>query len=177
MVDSYIGEIRIFAGTFAPNGWLFCDGSLQPISQYDTLFNLIGTTYGGDGQSTFGLPDLRGRVPVHQGNLAGGSSYQIGQKAGAETVTLSWQQIAAHSHPVYGTSTSPSQSPQNAVFAVVPGGALTFFTYSSVAPNTALNQNSVSAAPLGANQPHPNIQPSIGLNFIISMFGIYPSPS
>ena len=177
MVDSYIGEIRIFAGTFAPDGWLFCDGSLQPISQYDTLFNLIGTTYGGDGQSTFGLPDLRGRVPVHQGNLAGGSGYQIGQKAGVEAVTLSWQQIAGHSHPVYGTSTSLQDSPQNAVFAVVQQGTPNFSTYSTAAPNTALNQASVSAAPANANQPHPNIQPSIGLNFIISMFGIYPSPS
>ena len=89
MSQPYIGEIRIFAGNFAPNGWLFCDGSLLPISEYETLFNLIGTTYGGDGQSTFALPDLRSRTPVHQGtNLSNGISYVMGQKSGVETVTL-----------------------------------------------------------------------------------------
>lgn len=173
MAESYIGEIRIFAGTFAPSGWLYCDGSLQAISDYDTLFNLIGTTYGGDGQSNFALPDLRGRVPIHMGNGAGLSSYPLGASGGVENVTLSTNQIAAHSHPVTATGTSPSTTPQSALFATVTGGTGSFEVYSPSAPNTPLNAASVT--PAGGSQPHSNIQPSIGLAYIISMFGIYPS--
>src|SRR5579859_1593935 len=98
MSDPYVGEIRMFGGNFAPAGWAFCAGQLMPISQNDTLFNLIGTTYGGDGQSTFGIPDLQGRIPLHMGTSTTGTSYQIGQAAGVEQVTLTQQQIPQHNH-------------------------------------------------------------------------------
>src|ERR1700744_1160298 len=112
MAQPYVGEIRIFAGNFAPAGWMFCDGQLLPISENETLFNLIGTTYGGDGQSTLALPDLRGRLPIHQGTGLVLSTYIMGQSAGVESVTLTTQQIPIHNHPTMtntsgGTSTAP----------------------------------------------------------------------
>src|SRR5262249_8021175 len=119
MAQPYVGEIRIFAGNFAPVGWMFCDGQLLPISENETLFNLIGTTYGGDGQSTFALPDLRGRLPLHQGTGSGLSTRQLAENGGTEEVTLSTQQIPSHTHPVPCSSGggTPSSDPSNATFA------------------------------------------------------------
>jgi microcystin-dependent protein len=163
MSDPYIGEIRLFAGNFAPQGWAMCDGSVLPISQYEPLYNLIGTTYGGDGQSTFALPDLRGRLPVHQGN-----GYVMGQQFGVEEVTLTTQQIPSHSHAAAAVGTASSPSPANAIWATAPVSQ-----YSTVAPTTALNAQVISAT--GGSQPHDNLQPYVGLVFIISLFGIFPS--
>lgn len=172
MGTPYIGEIRMFGGNFAPAGWMFCDGSVLPISEYETLFNLIGTTYGGDGQSTFALPDLRGRLPVHQGN-----GYVIGETFGVETVTLTVSQIPSHTHPLLGNSnatagtvTATSTSPIGNVM-----GKTSRPIYSSSASNTAMASQAIS--PVGGNQPHDNMQPSLCINFIISLFGIFPSPT
>src|SRR3954447_26769560 len=123
MAQPYVGEIRIFAGNFAPAGWMFCEGSLLPISEYETLFNLIGTTYGGDGQSTFALPDLRGRLPMHFGN-----GFTLAETGGAEEITLTVSQIPSHSHPYLGTSTPASANPpQNALLATLPGANITAY--------------------------------------------------
>lgn len=169
MGSPYVGEIRMFAGNFAPAGWMFCDGSLLPISQNETLFNLIGTTYGGDGQSTFALPDLRGRVPVHMGTGAGLSTRVIGEMGGVETVTLTTQQIPSHSHVPRAVSGNGNQTtPQNGVWA----GAATS-RYSSNTPNLAMNTSLVGAS--GNSQPHDNLMPYVTISFIISLFGIFPS--
>jgi microcystin-dependent protein len=169
----YVGEIRMFGGNFAPAGWMFCDGSALPISEYDTLFLLIGTTYGGDGQSTFKLPDLRGRVPIHQGtNPSTGSIFIIGEAAGVETVTLTTTQIPQHSHALAATTAIGTQAN--------PGGNLLANSqgpqpYIQEDPDNSLNAQALSAA--GGSQPHDNLQPYLGINFIISLFGVYPSPT
>jgi microcystin-dependent protein len=166
MAQPYVGEIRLFAGNFAPAGWMFCEGQLLPISENETLFNLIGTTYGGDGQSTFALPDLRGRVPVHQGN-----SFSLAQTGGVETVTLTVQQIPSHTHAMSASNDIPTQtSPQNNVT-----GQAAAKLYRAGSPSVSLSPQSVGAA--GGSQPHDNFQPYLCLNFIISLFGIYPSQS
>ena len=173
MSSPFVGEIRPAGFNFNPAGWLFCDGSLVPISQFDTVFNLIGTTYGGDGQSTFALPDLRGRVPVHMGT-GGGGTYTIGQTGGVESVTLTVSQIPAHNHPMVGTSNA---GVSNNVANSVPGNGQP--VYSSSAPTVNLDYVSPGGPamihPAGGNQPHDNMQPYLVLNFIISMFGIFPS--
>jgi microcystin-dependent protein len=169
----YVGEIRMFGGNFAPAGWMFCDGSALPISEYDTLFLLIGTTYGGDGQSTFKLPDLRGRVPIHQGtNPSTGSNFIIGEAAGVETVTLATTQIPQHSHALAATTAIGTQAN--------PGGNLLANSqgpqpYIQEDPDNSLNAQALAAA--GGSQPHDNLQPYLGINFIISLFGVYPSPT
>jgi microcystin-dependent protein len=169
MAQPYVGEIRMFGGNFAPAGWMFCQGQLLPISQYETLFQLIGTTYGGDGQSTFGLPDLRGRLPIHPG-----SGFILGQTGGAEGVTLTANQIPAHTHPALAsTSTASSNDPKGNV-----GGAVTVaavFPYGTDNPLTPLSPNAVK--PIGGSQPHSNLQPYLCISFIISLFGIFPSPT
>jgi len=163
----YVGEIRIFAGNFAPAGWMFCEGQLLPISENETLFNLIGTTYGGDGQSTFALPDLRGRLPLHKS-----SSTILAETGGVEEVTLSVQQIPAHSHPVLASTNAPGGvSPNNAVL----GASDSLTMYRAQAPNTTLNP--VSVSPVGGSQPHTNFQPYLCVNYIISLFGRFPSPT
>ncbi len=167
MAQPYVGEIRMFAGNFPPAGWMFCEGQLLPISEYETLFNLIGTTYGGDGQSTFALPDLRGRVPMHQGN-----GFTLAETGGVETVTLTVSQIPAHSHPYLGTTSTAIDA--NASGNVV-AQALTFFPYLNVTPSVAMAPGSVTS--VGGNQPHDNFQPYLCIDFIISLFGIYPSPT
>ncbi len=173
MSNPYIGEIRLFAGNFAPLGWAFCDGSLLSISDNDTLFNLIGTTYGGDGQSTFALPDLRGRVPVHAGTNAG-STYVLGEAGGSETVTLSAAQVPQHAHALLGSAASASTtSPAGAVPATL--AEVTTLAYGTDAPLTTLAPQTVGVA--GGNQPHDNVQPYLCINYIISLFGIYPSQS
>jgi microcystin-dependent protein len=164
MSNPYVGEIRIFAGNFAPSGWNFCDGSLLSISEFETLFNLIGTTYGGDGVSTFALPDLRSRVPVHQG-----SGFVIGQNGGEETVTLNTTQIPSHSHlPAANSNPGTQSSPSGAVWA-----QSTLNLYSSAAPNVTMAASALGSA--GGSQPHDNMLPYVGLNYIISLFGIFPS--
>lgn len=169
MSDPFIGEVRMFAGNFAPVGWAFCDGSLQAISQNDALFALIGTTYGGDGQTTFALPDLRGRIPLHQGQGSGLSPQVIGQLAGSETVTLTAGQMPAHSHALRGSSTAAA--------VTAPGGAVLAATSAaSYGPGPATQAMAASAIPAqGGSQPHENMAPSLALNYIIALFGIFPS--
>ena len=172
MSQPFVGEIRIFAGNFSPNGWLFCDGSLLPISEYETLFNLIGTTYGGDGQSTFALPDLRSRAPVHQGtNLSNGISYVMGQNSGVETVTLTTSQIPVHTHAPLAASEAagnPANSPANNVWSGWTGGQ-----FSTQAP--AVNLSGAAIGSTGGSQLHDNMVPFLTINFIISLFGVFPS--
>ncbi len=167
MSNPYVGEIRMFGGNFAPAGWHFCDGSLLAISNNETLFNLIGTTYGGDGLSTFALPDLRGRLPVHQG---GGLT--LAQTGGTETVTLTTTTIPAHSHP-YLASTSPggTNDPTGNVLAAAVAGS----AYVQMAPTTPLAATSIGST--GGSQPHDNMQPYLCVSFIISLFGVFPSQS
>jgi len=168
MSEPYIGEIRLFGGTFAPVGWLACDGQLLPISQYDVLFNLIGTTYGGDGQQTFAVPDLRGRIPVH----ADGSGYVAGQAGGVESVTLTTSQMPVHTHQVVGSSaTASGTAPAGNLLATTAG--VTVFAYGTDQPHTTLHPSTV--APSGGNQPHDNMQPYLCVTFIIATEGIYPS--
>jgi microcystin-dependent protein len=168
MAQSYVGEIRAVGFNFQPVGWLFCNGALLSIAEYDVLFNLIGTTYGGDGVTTFGLPDLRGRTPIHQGS-GGGGTYVIGQLSGVENVTLTTSTIPAHKHPIAaqgagGTSTSPA------------GG----FFAGSLAGQYAPVANGTSAmgavtGQQGGSQPHNNLQPFLCVNYIISLYGVYPT--
>lgn len=170
MANPYIGEIRIFGGNFAPLGWMFCEGQLVQISDYDTLFNLIGTTYGGDGQQTFALPDLRGRLPVHQGTGAGLSPAHLGQTGGVESVTLSVNQIPVHTHPFVATLNTGNQSnPSGSVTSQSPN----IKPYIQDVPDANLAANALLVS--GGSQPHENRMPFQCVSFIISMFGIYPS--
>jgi len=164
MSQPYVGEIRMFAGNFPPSGWMFCEGQLLPISENETLFNLIGTTYGGDGQATFALPDLRGRLPIHQGN-----GFVLAETGGAEEITLTVNQIPAHSHPMLasgdlGTANTPAGNILANTAAVK--------MYTASAPNSPMNAQAVT--PTGGSQPHTNFQPYLCIDFIISLFGIFP---
>ena len=167
MSTPYIGEIRMFGFGHTPIGWQACDGSLLPISQYDALFALIGTTYGGDGQSTFALPDLRGRIPIHQGN-----GFILAETGGAEEITLTVNQIPAHSHALLA-STAPGTeaTPGQHLLAAPPGTGL----YVEDPASAALYTMAVTAT--GGSQPHTNFQPYLCVSFIISLFGIFPSPT
>ncbi len=154
---------------FAPVGWAFCNGQLLPISDYETLFNLIGTTYGGDGVTNFALPDLRGRLPVHVG-----PGFALGQAGGAETVTLTTSQVPAHPHPYLGSVNSGGTAvPTGNVVAALATGAAS--AYVPEAPTTALAPQSIGST--GGSQPHDNMMPYLCIQFIISLFGVYPSPS
>jgi len=166
MGQPYVGEIRMFAGNFAPAGWMFCEGQLLPISENETLFNLIGTTYGGDGQSTFALPDLRGRLPLHQGN-----GFILAETGGAEEVTLTTQQIPVHSHQMLA-SADPGNA-RGATDNVLARGAAD--AYASEWTPDLLSPQSITAQ--GGSQPHTNFQPYLCVDFIISLFGLYPSPT
>jgi microcystin-dependent protein len=169
MSSPFIGEIRMFAGNFAPVGWAFCNGALIPISENDALFNLIGTTYGGDGQSTFALPNLQSRVPVHVG-----PGFALGQMGGAETVTLTTSQIPAHTHVPQANSTAgSSDNPGNRVWARSTAKPYASVTPPSSPPNTQMNAAAMGLA--GGSQPHDNMVPFLVINFIISLFGIFPS--
>jgi microcystin-dependent protein len=169
MSSPYIGEIRMFGGSFAPAGWAFCAGQLMPISQNDALFNLIGTTYGGNGEDTFALPDLQGRMPVHAGTGSSGTTYQIGEKAGTETVTLTTQQMPVHNHVFLANSaTATSPTPQDNIAAVN-----TQNQYAVSATPTAMNAAMLGAS--GGSQPHENMMPYLVVSFILSLFGIFPS--
>lgn len=168
MGTPYVGEIRMFAGNFAPVGWAFCDGALLPISENEVLFQLIGTTYGGDGQETFALPDLRSRVPLHMGT-GGGASYILGETGGVESVTLTSSQIPGHSHSLMAsTDTANLSSPANAVT-----GEAASKLYRTPASTTVMAASAVAST--GGNQPHDNLQPYLVVNYIISLFGIFPS--
>ncbi len=175
MAQPYVGEIRMFAGNFPPLGWLFCDGSLQSISENETLFQLIGTTYGGDGQETFALPGLASRVPIHMGTGPDGTTYQIGEAAGVEQVTLTTQQIPNHTHTVVAGNAASSQMPGGAIFAPATSAQAGVKMYGVDTPLVSLNANAVT--PVGGAQPHENTQPFLCINFIISLYGIFPSPN
>lgn len=166
MAQPYVGEIRIFAGNFAPAGWMFCEGQLLPISENETLFQLIGTTYGGDGQSTFALPDLRGRIPLHQGN-----GFIMAETGGAEEITLTTSQIPAHGHALLGSADpASSRSPLGQVFGRTPADG-----YASEFTPQALSPQAIGS--VGGSQPHTNFQPYLCVDYIISLFGIFPSPT
>jgi len=172
MGEPFVGEIRMFGGTFAPAGWAFCNGALVPISENDTLFNLIGTTYGGDGQETFALPDLQGRIPIHQGTGSDGIAYQIGEKGGVESVTLTTNQIPAHNHvPVASTVAGTVPNPGNAIFAAGGSGEQ---MYSTPPTNPAGSLNAGAILPTGGSQPHENMAPYLVITFILSLFGVFP---
>jgi microcystin-dependent protein len=164
MGQPFVGEIRMFGGNFAPAGWMFCDGAILSIAENETLFNLIGTTYGGDGQSTFALPDLRSRVPIHQGN-----GFTLAQMGGEEQVTLTVNQIPAHIHvPQANSGTGTQTSPAGNVWANSAN-----FPYSPNAPSASMDPAAVGLD--GGSQPHDNMIPFLVVNFIISLFGIFPS--
>ena len=167
MSSPFIGEIRMFGGNFAPVGWAFCNGAIIPIDQNDALFNLIGTTYGGDGQTTFALPNLQSRVPIHVG-----PGFALGQSGGAETVTLTTSQIPAHSHvPLCNSSPGNQASPANGLWAAPSSGTI----YGNVAPSTSLDAAAIGST--GGSQPHDNMVPFLVINFILSLFGVFPSQS
>jgi microcystin-dependent protein len=176
MTTSYVGEIRLFAGNFAPVGWAFCAGQIIAIDQNQALYQLIGTTYGGDGQTTFMLPDLRSRVPVHQGKATSGTTYTMGQSGGVENVTLTISQLPAHTHPLNFSSTGQVLAPSSntiAATATTSGSLPNMSVYAAAPGNTTLNPSSVKND--GGSQPHSNIQPYLALSFIISLYGIYPT--
>jgi microcystin-dependent protein len=167
MAQPYVGEIRMFAGNFAPAGWMFCEGQLLPISENETLFQLIGTTYGGDGQSTFALPDLRGRIPIHQGN-----GFILAETGGAEEITLTTNQIPAHSHLAIASTDSGNSSAEGTYFA----SGQDKLVYSTVtSPLTTASPQAISST--GGSQPHTNFMPYLCVDYIISLFGIFPSPA
>lgn len=174
MTIPYIGEIRMFAGTFAPVGWAFCDGQLLSIASNDALFSLIGTIYGGNGQTTFALPDLRGRAPVHQGQGAGLSSYSVGQIGGVEQVTVATALMPAHTHtPVASTDAATASSPADRVWAASAN-------YHAYAPDLGAGATAMgpgALAPAGGSQPHDNMSPHLAVHFIIALEGIWPLPS
>jgi microcystin-dependent protein len=170
MAQPYIGEIRMFGGNFAPAGWMFCEGQTLPISENDALFTLIGTTYGGDGQETFNLPNLASRVPIHMGTGKSGTTYQIGEMAGVESVTLSTQQIPVHNHPaVASQNIAAQQNPSGNLLAQSTVAKM----YIADTADQALAANTIT--PAGGSQPHENMQPFLCINFIISLFGVFPS--
>ena len=170
MAQPFIGEIRMFGGNFAPAGWMFCSGQTLPISEYDTLFNLIGTTYGGDGQSTFNLPDLQGRFPVHQGSSPFGS-FVMGQAGGTETVTLNVSQIPNHSHTPNANNAGGSDSPNNNIW----GKSTTGKPYVAAAGGVPVALNASTVVQSGGSQPHDNMHPYLCVGYIISLFGIFPT--
>lgn len=167
MAQPYVGEIRMFAGNFAPAGWMFCEGQILPISENETLFQLIGTTYGGDGESTFALPDLRGRLPLHQGN-----GFVLAETGGVETVTLTVSQIPSHSHALLASGDVGDQINLAGALTSNSNGAI---PYIEDPPSVNMNPADISA--VGGSQPHNNFQPYLCVDFIISLFGIFPSPT
>ncbi|HEY6804031.1 MAG TPA: tail fiber protein [Pyrinomonadaceae bacterium] len=164
MSSPYVGEIRMFGGNFAPAGWAFCNGATVPISENETLFNLIGTTYGGDGQETFNLPNLQSRVPIHQG-----SGFILGQTGGVETVTLTTNQIPNHTHiPQGSTANGNATTPAGGISANFPDGA----PYNAAVGPTNMNASALGTS--GGSQPHDNMIPFLCVSFIISLFGLFP---
>jgi microcystin-dependent protein len=174
MAQPYVGEIRMFAGNFPPVGWLFCDGQQLPISENETLFQLIGTTYGGDGESTFNLPNFQSRIPLHFGLAKSGVTYPLAQMAGTESETLTTQQIPAHTHPMLASKDAGGQTnPAGLVLGAL--SPVSIYVPNATPPNLPMNANSIT--PTGGSQPHDNMQPFLCINYIISLFGIFPSPT
>ena len=167
MATPFIADIIMFGGNFAPRGWAFCSGQIMSIAQNTALFSLLGTTYGGNGQTTFALPDLRGRVPMHPGQGPGLSPYSLGQQAGSENVTLLATQIPAHNHPLNASSGAASDTVPNG--NVLSEGGI----YTNAAVNAQMNPTAIGIS--GGNQPHSNMQPFTCVNFIIALEGIFPS--
>lgn len=173
MSEPFVAEIRMFGGNFAPRGWAFCNGQLLSISQNTALFSLLGTTYGGDGRTTFGLPDLQGRAPMHQGQGPGLTPRVQGETGGAENVTLSASQMPAHTHQAQADASGGGQtSPANATWAAAGRGRPAAYA-ANQAPGAALSGQAL--APAGGSQPHNNRSPYLGVNFIIALQGIFPS--
>lgn len=171
MSNPFLGEIRMFGGNFAPAGWMFCEGQLLPIAEYDALFNLIGTTYGGDGQQTFALPDLRGRIPIHQGQGSGQSPRLLGETLGTEWVTLLQSQMPVHQHPLAASGPATLGDPGGRLL----GNTGATHLYVDTAPGLTMSSDAV--VPRGGSQPHNNVMPFQCVNFIICLFGIFPSQS
>jgi len=170
MSEPFVGEIRMFAGNFAPRGWAFCDGQLLAVSQNDALFSLLGTVYGGDGRTTFGLPDLRGRLPIHAGTGPGLSPRRLGAKGGAESVTLTNNQLPSHSHGYHGTTSAGGQAS--------PGGNIAASRVNDplyVEDATSVNMSTNAISTTGGSRSHTNLMPFLCVNFIIALVGIYPS--
>jgi len=166
MAQPYVGEIRMFGGNFAPAGWMFCAGQLVPISEFETLFNLIGTTYGGDGQSTFALPNLQGRFPMHQGN-----GFTFAQQGGTETVTLTTAQLPLHAHPaICSSGGGNSGTPVGKFWSTDPMGNTAAYTTGT---DSQMLGSAIGNA--GGSQAHDNMKPFLAVSFIISLFGIFPS--
>lgn len=175
MSEAFVGEIRIFAGNFAPRNWAFCDGQLLSVSQNDALFSLFGTIYGGDGRTTFGLPDLRGRVPIHMGQGAGLSNRRIGAKSGAERVTLTTNQIPNHNHGgvlVATTGAGNTRDPNGKAFASTTDNA---YTAAGGRGSTPAPMNTNAFSRVGGSQSHTNLAPTLCVHFIVALFGVYPS--
>ena len=170
MSEPYIGEIRMFAGNFAPRGWAKCDGQLIAVAQNDALFSLLGTVYGGDGRTTFGLPDMRGRLPVHPGDGPGVDAVNLGQKGGEEQETILLSQLPSHDH---GPVTANSQAASDAIPTTAVNALSTVEIYAT--SNAILDMSTNAVSSVGGTQSHNNLMPSLCLNFIIALFGIYPS--
>ena len=170
MSEPFVGEIRMFAGKFAPRGWAYCDGQLLAVSQNDALFSLLGTIYGGDGRTTFGIPDLRGRIPIHAGSGPGLSPRRLGAKAGSENETLIVNQLPSHTHALKGTNDIANES---SPAGHVPAQTGTFDLYQAGAPTSAMASTMVSN--VGGSRSHTNLMPFLCVNFIIALYGIYPS--
>ncbi len=172
MSEPFVGEIRMFAGNFAPRGWAFCDGQLLSVSQNDALFSLLGTIYGGDGRTTFGLPDMRGRIPIHAGSGPGLTPRNLGAKAGVENVTLTVNQLPSHTHPMTASTTvSSDNNPQGQLTGESPSVSV----YFEGDANVDLSTNAVTQ--IGGSRSHTNLMPFLCVHFIIALFGIYPSRS
>lgn len=169
MSEPFVGEVRMFAGNFAPRGWAFCDGQLLAVSQNDALFSLLGTIYGGDGRTTFGLPDMRGRVPLHAGSGPGLSPRRLGAKGGAENVTLTVNQLPSHSHSWQASTAAASNRTPSGNGLASPTGDL----YAAASNLTNLKTSTISN--IGGSRSHSNLQPFLCINYIIALFGIYPS--
>jgi microcystin-dependent protein len=167
MAEPFLGEIRMFSGTFAPRGWAFCNGQVMAIAQATALFSLLGTSYGGDGRVTFALPNLQARVPTHQGQGRGLSAYNVGQSGGSPTATVAISQMPAHAHPIATTTAAATTGSSTGGPALA--GA------STPAYGAAVNMGLMGSQIVGANQPHDNVQPFLGINFIIALQGIFPA--
>jgi microcystin-dependent protein len=172
MPEPMISEIRMFAGNFPPNGWAFCSGQLMPISENDALFTILGTMYGGDGQETFALPNLQSRIPIHQGTGPDGVNYQIAEASGVESVTLTTQQIPVHTHQLLGTLDTATDTTPPTDKVLAKSTAATVSPYG--VDNPLANMNAGSISPVGGSQPHENCQPFLCINYIISLFGVFP---